>query len=673
MLTEIARTLLFGTTWEDKLFFPAQFEDPVGAPLVVIPALPGRIGRLAHFGKASFPAVDELNADAARGKLLHFFANHELLAMELMALMLLRFPETPAAFRAGFARTIQEEQNHLKLYVSRMRELGVDFGDFPLSRYFWDAIKDAKSPLEFVVQMSLTLEQANLDFSFYYQKAVAQVGDVKTAALLWRVYEEEIGHVKHGVTWFNRWRTEADGKTDWEAYLNLLPAPMTPRRAKGVIFLGEPRKAAGLSAHFIDELEVYGGSKGRPPQLWLYNPLCEAEIARGKPGFTPADNVKLYNLDLETLPMFLALQTDVVLVEALPRTEWLKQMKGLGVTIPEFRKREKPLAIREDKLSGLQPWGWSPEPFALFQLERAKLVPVEGANAAWSAKLLAAESFSATGIGTLFSKAWSLDFYRRWCGESDPTLGTFYADWATAKKRLRQGGPLQIKAPWGTSGTQNRKFLAVSELDSGLGSWIQKTIDTQGGVIIEPWLTKVADLSLQLEVGDAAIRIVGIRQFHNTPQSGFAGTILDAKLNGLAPDVRRFLHEGSPSPLSQWHCLAEDLGRELRAASYRGPVGIDGMVAGYPQGALFFKPVVEINPRWTMGRIAIALEDYILPGTPAYWEFLPIGERDRISRFPPRFKKGRLAEGRLCTTDPERARQVLTVLTVGAAHQTRAE
>src|SRR5690242_15839850 len=126
--------------------------------------------------------------------------------MELMALVLLRFPEAPFQFRLGLARIIQEEQSHLRLYLSRMKELGVQFGDLPVSDYFWNAMKGLKSPLEFVVQMSLTFEQANLDFSLFFMNAIKKVGDEKTAAVLDRVFREEIGHVKHGLIWFNRWR-----------------------------------------------------------------------------------------------------------------------------------------------------------------------------------------------------------------------------------------------------------------------------------------------------------------------------------------------------------------------------------------------------------------------------------------------------------------------------------
>lgn len=46
-----------------------------------------------------------------RGRLPHFFANHELLATEIMALARLRFPDAPAAVRGGVWQTLKDEQS----------------------------------------------------------------------------------------------------------------------------------------------------------------------------------------------------------------------------------------------------------------------------------------------------------------------------------------------------------------------------------------------------------------------------------------------------------------------------------------------------------------------------------------------------------------------------------
>jgi uncharacterized ferritin-like protein (DUF455 family) len=684
-LQELAHILVFGSRWEDKLLFDPSFRDVNRGPaLTDAPRFPGRPGPLSRLGKTEFPR--ELVSGASRARLLHFFANHELLAMELMAWALLRFPDAPAAFRAGLARTIADEQSHLKLYVQRMRELGMEFGELPVSDYFWNAMKDMRSPLEFVTQMSLTLEQANLDFSLHFQREVAQAGDSLTAGILERVHREEIEHVRHGLSWFNRWRAEDAGpgappEDDWDAYQRLLPPPMTPRRGKGHSFSAESRVKAGFSERFIREMEVCGGSKGRAPVFWLYNPHCDAEIVRGRPGFTPTEPSRRLKLDLEHLPMHLALETDVVLVEELPDSSWLKEMRDIGFTVPEFRLRSSvdPLP-RDTKIAGLQPWGWSPEPFERFRAWRPRLSPAAGANATWCGRLLSHATFADSGLGELFSKVWSSAFLRRWLlehPEAEPHLGSpedcgaAVDSWPEAERMLRaallSGRSCVVKAPWGTSGMQNKRVLRTDELEGPLGGWMRNTLGAQGALVVEPWLDKLADLSLQIEVLEDGVRMIGIRQFLTGDQQEYRGTWLDPRLSGLPTPVLRFLHSGA---LDSWHRLARELGAELRKRGYLGPAGLDALVYRLADGSLRLKPLVELNPRWTMGRVAIELERHVVAGVPALWAWMPAADpsataREWLALHPPRFSRSRLEEGIVFTNDPFRARSLLTAIATG--------
>src|SRR5690606_4659271 len=184
---------------------------------------------LAADGTTPVPGLKALRRDPSQaGRVLHAFANHEMLAMELMALALLRFPDAPPAFRLGLAHTLLEEQEHLRLYLARLAALGVSLGDHPLSAFFWTHLRALRSPQELVAAMSLTLEQANLDHARAAADAFTAIGDHETAAVLERVLRDEIGHVAHGVRWLERWR-EPD-ESAWAAYRRWLPAPLTPAR-----------------------------------------------------------------------------------------------------------------------------------------------------------------------------------------------------------------------------------------------------------------------------------------------------------------------------------------------------------------------------------------------------------------------------------------------------------
>src|ERR1041385_2159989 len=98
-LRDLAEQILFATTLEEKLQLPSVITDERPGVPFATPLVPGRPAELRFkaqsVAKGEFPGVHRLEQPRERGRLLHFFANHELLATELMALVLLKFPDAP--------------------------------------------------------------------------------------------------------------------------------------------------------------------------------------------------------------------------------------------------------------------------------------------------------------------------------------------------------------------------------------------------------------------------------------------------------------------------------------------------------------------------------------------------------------------------------------------------
>jgi hypothetical protein len=483
-----------------------------------------------------------------------------------------------------------------------------------------------------------------------------------------------VGHVRHGLVWFNRWRldapdqaqrTQQQAETEWQAYLRLLPPPMTAKRAKGLEFTPEARRHAGFSEDYIRELGLFTGSKGRPPVVWLFNPHCDGEIARGKPGFMPSLGARRLATDLAHVPAFLALDQDVLLTQALPSPEWLASVQQAGFALPEFAT-----SLRAPKVGGIQPWGWSPDVFVRAQTLQARLTRVVGGNAPWCQQILAHETFADTGLGTLFSKAWSVRFLQAWLADHPtafpaalPTCGAVLVTETEVMARIHalldQGQSAMVKAPYGTAGMQVKRVQTQAELAGPLGGWLRNTLAQQGELVVERWLPKHADLSLQFEVQDDQTRLMPARRFFTGTRHEYRGAWLGRP--GLDAPSLRLLHEVLPA----WRLLIRDLAQALRQAGYRGPAGVDALFWKDGEG-LRFKPLVELNPRWTMGRVALELEAHLAPGVEAIWAFVPVREHyaEILRQAHPveRSRAGRLARGVVCTNDPERAREVLTVL-----------
>lgn len=227
-------------------------EDP-GEPLrLEEPARSERM-RIRPGRQVKVPPIEGFGDPAQRARILHALANHELQAAELFAWALLAFSDAPAEFRAGLLKILDDEQRHTRMYAARVRALGHEVGDFPVTGYFWGKVPDLRTPLDFVCAMSLTWENANLDHTADYAAAARKAGDEKTATVIEAVGRDEIEHVRFGWTWLQRFKGDDDA---WSTYQRSLSWPLHPARAKGSQFRAETRRAAGLDEDFIGRLEA---------------------------------------------------------------------------------------------------------------------------------------------------------------------------------------------------------------------------------------------------------------------------------------------------------------------------------------------------------------------------------------------------------------------------------
>lgn len=234
----------------------AELEDIDPGPALAIdrPARDPGLRMRSRAGRLPHPR--ELGDPGARATCLARFAHHELMAVELFAWALLRWPEMPAELRRGLVQVLGEEQDHCRLYLSRLEAHASRLAAHPLSDYFWRQVpaidRAPAGPRAFLAAMGLTLEQGNLDFTLLYRDAFRRVGDEESARVCEQVHEEEIGHVRMASHWLTR--LAGPGKDDLEAYEEAVPFPLSLARAKGRRFDAAARRRAGLSERFIEKV-----------------------------------------------------------------------------------------------------------------------------------------------------------------------------------------------------------------------------------------------------------------------------------------------------------------------------------------------------------------------------------------------------------------------------------
>jgi uncharacterized ferritin-like protein (DUF455 family) len=254
-MREWAIRILSADTLDEKLFDPIHLTDNEPGPALFWkePSRPLNMGFHKHKTKHKLPKLAELHHPDKRAACLHRFAGHELLAVEIMAFALLAFPESPKHFRRGVANTLREEQGHVKLYIERMESFGIKFGDLPLYRHFWSYTSFIHSPLHYISIMSLTFEMANLDFAPMYGATFSQFGDEKSANLMKKILEDEIGHVSFGMNWLKKLKDSE--KSPWQTWLESIPPKMEIQRARGLVLIEENHQLAGVPQDWIEQLK----------------------------------------------------------------------------------------------------------------------------------------------------------------------------------------------------------------------------------------------------------------------------------------------------------------------------------------------------------------------------------------------------------------------------------
>ena len=339
------------------------------------------------------------------------------------------------------------------------------------------------------------------------------------------------------------------------------------------------------------------------------------------------------------------------------------------------------------KLGRLRPWAWSADSVELFAPLFAQLT---------AEKRSSGQSFN-PGITQLYSKAWSAGWLRtflrgraimpQWlCSEEVVgTAASTLEEALAAIAAIRASGHLKIvvKEALGLAGGNALRFFEP-ELAATQRRWLEKALVGGRQVVVEPWMEREVDFSVQLEMTEGGLRLCGYTGLINDARGQFQG---NAAAPGFAKKIPVSVLACFPETAdiaSQCHALyAEIFARletQLHLAGYLGPLGIDAFVYRADDGRRRLKPVVEINPRYTMGRLTIELMRQTAQGSHGLFQLVNSAAvraqscesfvayaRARRQQFPLRLTEDsppRILEGALCLNDPERAQTVIATLLV---------
>lgn len=217
--------------------------------------VPEVIGRDVEVREISeLPAKSGLGSGNGQARMLHDLASIELQAMEMSFRTLVDFPDAPKQFRDQLADIVLDEARHLRLCLDQIRNLGCEWGDWPVHTGLWRCLSNEDSLLDRLFIVHRFLEGSGLDAGDKILRRLKQVGYKGTVHVVKVIAEEEVGHVQFGSRWYKEVCKiqKRDASLDFlsrsESLFRRLPRRLEPMNQ-------ELRKSAGFSAEELSILK----------------------------------------------------------------------------------------------------------------------------------------------------------------------------------------------------------------------------------------------------------------------------------------------------------------------------------------------------------------------------------------------------------------------------------
>ena len=189
--------------------------------------------------------------------MLHALAHIEFVAIDLAFDLAGRFGGGfPSAFVDDWFAVGADEAMHFALLDRRLKALGSAYGALPAHDGLWEAAAaTAHDPLARLAVVPMVLEARGLDVTPAAVERFEAAGDARSAAILGRIYRDEIRHVAAGSKWFHRGceSRRIEPVSEWKRLVRL--------HFKGAVkppFNDSARDEAGLSRYGYAALAAAG-------------------------------------------------------------------------------------------------------------------------------------------------------------------------------------------------------------------------------------------------------------------------------------------------------------------------------------------------------------------------------------------------------------------------------
>jgi hypothetical protein len=307
----------------------------------------------------------------------------------------------------------------------------------------------------------------------------------------------------------------------------------------------------------------------------------ETELAASAGAYRRPVSFVALNRRLAPHLLWLADRGDALLVEESPSESLTSEAARRGVEV---------IALASAKREAgrvFTPWGWTHGAVALGERVGARVSPV------------ARET-----VRRVNSKLWSHALEQELGIEmAGACVAASFAELAEAVARAcpRADDKWVIKSPFGFA-ARERVLGRGGRLEGAQATWARRRFASGETLIFQPWLERVREYGVTMEIAPGGeIDLVGISDLQTNGAGTGTGYLLGRKIDS----ARR----------AELENVARLVGARLFREGYTGPAGVDALEH---MGGLH--PLLEINARYTMGFVALAVERALKPRTPMLWE-----------------------------------------------------
>lgn len=381
--------------------------------------------------------------------------------------------------------------------------------------------------------------------------------------------------------------------------------------------------------------------------IYLFNPDNESAQAEKGRNYIAPEPVRQMAADLAALPLWMADETDAILLPHPLPEDYLLQTAPLFTHHPRPRILTPHTLTKAERAESLCPWGWNPTLIAKLSRMGFTRLPDTGLL---SLHLQEASRNSLPFLDeALMTSGLTCAGRRHYCVRDVTELEQLL----TSTEALRHNGFL-LKEPFSSSGRGLR--WCRHGLNDEVRNYVRRVIGKQKSITLEPIYDKVADLAMEFVCpSPGEVRFAGYSLFETNTTGAYQSNLL-ADNRAIETDLGRYL---SPNLLK---ATQETLCQVISCLypTHCGPLGVDQLIYRHPgTGAFTLHPDVEVNLRPTMGYLARRFYDrFMRPGSKGrlYVESSPSSNAlwqrhiKDIQSHPLRLHDGRLSDGYLPLT-----------------------